>query len=169
MNKKSMSMTYILLIILLLVICIFLVSNQSSLKNDLNRAQKECAFNKKQIEMIYYVSENAEGIKIYSDKVLNDPSVLTDYNEMKENGLEHFLEKDNTSDSRTDISMPNESTIYYLYSYDGIETSEHQIYSFYYISEICGENTNTINTEECIKITDNIYIKPYETFYAGLV
>ena len=117
--------------------------------------------------MIYYVSENAEGIKSYSDKVLNDPSVLTDYNEMKENGLEHFLEKDNTSDSRTDISMPNESTIYYLYSYDGIETSEHQIYSFYYISEISDEAT--INTEECIKITDNIYIKPYETFYAGLV
>mgnify|MGYP004524639151 FL=1 len=119
--------------------------------------------------MIYYVSENAEGIKIYSDKVLNDPSVLTNYNEMKENGLEHFFEKDDTSDSRTDISMLNESTIYYLYSYDGIETSEHQIYSFYYISEICGENTNTINTEGCIKIADNIYIKPYETFYAGLV
>lgn len=167
MNNKSM--TYILLIFLLLIICIYLISYQFSLEIDLNRVKKECRFNQKQIEMIYYVSKNAEGIKKYSNRVLNDPSVLADYNEMKENGLEHFYEKDNdnTSDSRTDISMINESTIYYLYSYDGLETSEHQIYSFYYISGICDENP--INTEECIRITDNIYIKPYETFYAGLV
>lgn len=169
MNKDNKSMTYILLIFLLLIICIFLFLNQFALKHDLHIAQKECGFNQKQIEMIYYVAENAEGIKKYSDRILVDSSVLVDYDEMKENGLEHFMKKDNddTLTPQNSISIINESTVYYVYSYDGLETNEHQIYSFYYIPEICDENR--IYIEECVRITDNIYIKPYEIFCAGLV
>lgn len=136
---------------------LYMLNEMSILSRNLEKYKELDSYNNEQIQMIKYVLEHKNGLTNYGQLILDDKSLINDISKRKENDLDYFCD---TLANDCRISIIDEYTIAFVYKKNSIIAGKkYKNFVFLYLSEINTDNSEYIS--DCIKVDDNIFIKPY--------